>query len=93
MHKNNFYISFGVWLVVIYFLGISIRWVRILILLSGIFLILVSLGPTILKKLHVKPKQKRKPGEAEFENLSFQNDELKFSTPTEGQMEMDKHES
>jgi hypothetical protein len=66
--KNNFYISFGVWLVVVPFLGLPIVWRDTLVFLSGVFLILVSLGPTILKKLQTKPKQKIK-----------KSDELKFS--------------
>lgn len=42
------------------FLGIPGTWRNVLITLSGIFLILVSLGPTILKKLQAKPKPKKK---------------------------------
>jgi len=56
--KNNFYISFGVWLVIIPLLGVPIAWRDTLVLLSGIFFILVSLGPTILKKLQPKTKKK-----------------------------------
>ena len=39
-------------------LGIPGSWRNTLVFLSGIFLILVALGPVILKKL--QPKQKRK---------------------------------
>lgn len=60
MPKNNFYISFSVWLVILPFLGVPIAWKNILVLLSGLFLLLVSLGPTILKKLQTKPKIKKK---------------------------------
>lgn len=64
--KNNFYISFGAWLIVISLLGVPIVWRDALTALSGIFLILVSLGPTILKKL--QPKQKKKKEELKFSN-------------------------
>jgi len=56
--KNNFYISFGVWLVILPLLGVPIVWKNILVLLSGIFLILVSVGPIILKKLQSEEKEK-----------------------------------
>lgn len=58
MRKNNFYISFGVWLVIIPLLGVPIVWRDTLVFISGIFLILVSLGPTILRKLQTKSKRK-----------------------------------
>lgn len=74
MHKNNFYISFGVWLVIIPLLGIPIVWRDALVFVSGIFFVLVSLGPTILKKLQTKSKPKRKKETIE--------QELKFSNPT-----------
>jgi hypothetical protein len=70
MHKNNFYISFGVWLIVIPFLGVPIVWRDALVFLSGLFFILVSLGPTILKKLQTKSKPKRK-SELPKEELRF----------------------
>jgi hypothetical protein len=60
MHKNNFYISFGVWIAIIPFLGIPRIGINALVTLSGIFLILVSLGPTILKKLQARTKSKKK---------------------------------
>jgi hypothetical protein len=58
MHKNNFYISFGIWLVIIPLLGVPIAWRDTLVFLSGIFLILVSLGPIILRKLQKNEKHK-----------------------------------
>ncbi|MFH0804136.1 MAG: hypothetical protein V1896_00865 [Candidatus Zambryskibacteria bacterium] len=79
MHKNNFYISFGIWLIIIPLLGIPIDWARILVFLSGLFLILVSLGPVILKKLQVKPKKKQ----------DSPKQELKFS-PENNQIEKEK---
>lgn len=60
MPKNNFYISFSIWLIILPFLGVPIAWKNILVLLSGLFLLLVSLGPTILKRLQTKPKIKKK---------------------------------
>jgi len=72
MNKNNFYISFGVWLIILPFLGIPGIWKNTLVFLSGIFLILVSLGPTILKKLQPKQKVKRKK-ELPEQELKFSN--------------------
>lgn len=66
--KNNFYISFGVWIAILPFLGIPGTWRNTLIFLSGVFLILVSLGPIILKKLQPKLKKKQN-----------KNNELRFS--------------
>jgi len=67
MHKSNFYISFGVWLFILPFLGIPGSWKNVLVSLSGIFLVLVILGPTILKKLQPKPKSKDNQIETEKE--------------------------
>lgn len=83
MNKNNFYISFGIWLAILPFLGVPGTWKNTLVFISGIFLILVSLGPTILKKLQPKQKIKRKkelPGqELKFSNIpsSLQEQENK----------------
>lgn len=71
--KNNFYISFGVWLVIIPLLGVPIVWRDALVFLSGLFLILVSLGPTILKKLQTKPKPKKKQ-ELKFSETKLEDD-------------------
>jgi len=71
MNKNNFYISFGVWLVIIPLLGVPIVWRDALVFLSGLFLLLVSFGPTILKKLQPKVKNKNKK--------ELPNEELRFS--------------
>jgi hypothetical protein len=60
MDKNNFYISFGIWIAILPFLGIPGTWRNTLISLSGIFLILISLGPTILKMLKPKTKTRKK---------------------------------
>lgn len=65
---KNFYISFGVWLIIITQLGVPIVWRDSLVFVSGLFLILVSIGPIILKKLQSRPKREKK-----------QNNELRFS--------------
>lgn len=70
--KNNFYISFGVWIAILPFLGVPGTWRNTLVFLSGLFLILVSFGPTILKKLQTKPKVKKEKALSK---------ELKFSEP------------
>ena len=56
--KNNFYISFGVWITIIPFLGIPGTWRNALVFISGIFLVLVSLGSIIFKKLEIDTKSK-----------------------------------
>lgn len=83
--KNNFYISFGVWIAILPFLGIPGTWRNTLVALSGLFLILVSLGPTILKKLQTKPKPKKKQNKIDSQNLPLQNNELRFSVPVESE--------
>jgi len=72
--KNNFYISFAVWLIIIPLLGVPIVWRDGLVFLSGLFLLLVSFGPAILKKLQPKVKTKRKQ-ELLKEELRFSNNE------------------
>lgn len=72
--KNNFYISFAVWLIIIPLLGVPIVWRDGLVFLSGLFLLLVSFGPAILKKLQPKVKTKRKQ-ELPKEELRFSNNE------------------
>jgi len=69
--KNNFYISFGIWIAILPFLGIPSAWRYGLISLSGLFLVLVALGPTILKKLQPKVKAKKKLDK----ELRFSNNE------------------
>ena len=82
MNKNNFYISFGIWIAIIPLLGVPIVWRNALVTLSGLFLVLVFLGPTILKRLQSKPKSKKKQsGSVETK------DELKFSAPENAQAE------
>lgn len=74
MHKNNFYISFGVWLVIIPLLGVPIAWRDSLVFLSGAFLILVSIGPIILKK--IQPKSIRRLTEKKKQELKFSDPPL-----------------
>jgi hypothetical protein len=83
MHKNNFYLSFGIWLIVITQLGIPGTWIKIIVFISGLFLVLVSLGSVILRKLQVKPKPKKKQSKISFQSQPSQdleqNKELRFS--------------
>ena len=80
MHKNNFYISFGVWLCILSLLGIPGVWRNNLVLVSGLFLILVSIGPAILKKL--QPKQKiKKRQEPPKQELKFSSEPLVETPP------------
>ena len=88
--KNNFYISFGVWIIILPFLGVPGTWRNTLVFLSGLFLVLTALGPTILKKLQTKPKTKKtnlpnppyiKEGEEKKEELKFSN----FPSPDQGE--------
>lgn len=76
MNKNHFYTSFGIWLAILPFFGIPGAWKEVLIFASGVFLILVSLGPTIFKKLQSKPIKPRKVVSKKIINEG----ELKFST-------------
>jgi len=90
MYRNNFYLSFGAWLVVVSQLGIPGNWVRIIVLVSGVFLMLVSLGPTILKKLQPKIKIRKKPGDNKLrfsaqENIFSQNAEIKQEAEQEAE--------
>lgn len=81
MNKNNFYISFGIWITILPFLGIPGSWKNTLTILSGLFLVLVALGPGIIRRLQTKAKPKRKrtkmesiatvPSETEPEELKF----------------------
>ncbi len=65
--KDSFYISFGVWVAIVPFLGVPGAWRNTLVTLSGLFLVLVALGPILLKKLQTKPKAKpRKKVELKF---------------------------
>lgn len=60
-------------------LGIPWTWKSVLIFISGAFLVLVSYGPTILKKLQTKPRQKKKQNKTDLQNEIPKTDELKFS--------------
>jgi hypothetical protein len=57
---NNFYISFGIWLTVLPFLGLPGVWRNALVSLSGMFLLLVVLGPMIFKMLKPKGRPRKK---------------------------------
>ena len=55
--RNNFYISFGIWVAILPFIGVPSIWKTILIVVSGIFVSVLNLTPLILKKLQ-QPKQR-----------------------------------
>jgi hypothetical protein len=59
MTKNNFYISLGVWLIVIPILGIPGVWRYRIIELTGLFLVIHSAWPAILKRVSQKPRVKK----------------------------------
>lgn len=75
MQKNHFYTSFGLWLIILPFFGIPGIWKEVLVFASGLFLILVSLGPVILIKLQSKSKPKVK----RVVNKKITDGELRFS--------------
>jgi hypothetical protein len=92
MHKNNFFISFGVWITILPFFGIPGAWKDFLMSLSGIFLVLVFLGPTILKKLQTKSKtSKNKNNKTISEDISpMIDDVLNSSSQSDGQIKTEK---
>ena len=89
MRKNNFYISFGIWLLILPFFGIPGAWKDLLMSLSGLFLILVASGPAILKKL--QPKQKiKKVSKVDAPEVSPLSEEFKFSSAPQDKIEIEK---
>ena len=80
MTKSSFYISLGIWIAILPFLGFPGVWKNILIALSGIFLALTGMGPMILKKLQTKSKiskRKKFPKDEEFvDNISNDSSDL-----------------
>ena len=79
MHKNNFLISFGIWITILPFLGIPGSWKNTLISLSGLFLIFIFSWPVISQKLQIKPKIKRKKIKDVIADSQEEKEELKFS--------------
>lgn len=83
--KNSFYISFGIWIAIIPFFGIPGVWKNALMAVSGIFLIIISVGPILLKKIQsqVKGKPRKRAVKQEVKAdeliLSSKPDELRFS--------------
>ena len=77
--KNNFYISFGIWLFIIPFLGIPGSWKDMLFAVSGGFLVIVALGPIVLKKLQSRPKNKKKTVKVDLD-FSSEKDQTELST-------------
>lgn len=60
---RSFYVSFGIWIALIPYLGIPGTWKNILIAVSGLLIVAIAVGPIFLKKIQVKPKTKRKPAQ------------------------------
>ncbi len=90
MQKNNFYISFGVWIVLIPLLGIPSIWKNYITFLSGLFLILVSVGPSLIKKLQVKNTTKKKTiKNISQEENSYKSEELTFNDQFKKETEED----
>ena len=58
--RNTFNLSFGFWILVLPFLGIPVFWKTLLICSSGLLLILVGIGPSLLSVLKEKPKIQKK---------------------------------
>ena len=58
--KSNFYISLGIWLVLIPLLGIPGVWRNNLITATGILLLLHVLWPVFLRKISEKSKFKKR---------------------------------
>jgi len=82
--KNNFYISFGIWIAILPFLGIPRTGRDVLVTLSGLFLVLVFSGPAILKKLQSQISSKpvtprKKLIKIDSLDLQVENKELTFS--------------
>ena len=59
--RENFYISFGIWIALLPFLGIPSIWKNGLFVASGILLIIISTGPILFKAVQPKSKLKSKP--------------------------------
>lgn len=68
--RNTFNISFGFWILILPFLGLPIFWKTILISASGALLILVGIGPSLLKVLKEKPKTQKKKSTTEQSNIT-----------------------
>ncbi len=94
--KANFYISFGIWLAIIPMLGIPGVWKNWMMGISGLFLVIISLGPILAKRLQTKGRPRKKiiakpdslETEATIEHVESQ--ELRF-TEQEQKIE-EKHE-
>lgn len=60
MDKNSFYISVGIWIVVLQFMGVPSTWKTALTIFSALIVILINLSPIILKKVQNKTPRTRK---------------------------------
>lgn len=63
--KEKFYISLGIWIALLPFLGIPVDWRNGLIAGSGLLLALISIAPFIFKEVQPKAKPKRRTSKIE----------------------------
>lgn len=87
MTKNSFYISLGVWLIIIPILGIPGVWRYRIIELTGLFLVIHSAWPAILKRVSQKPKVKKTKiepsAEVKVEPIIFNSNEVEAPATSE----------
>jgi hypothetical protein len=74
-YRSNFFISLGIWISLIPFLGIPRAWRDGLVVATGLFILVIFLGPIILKKLQTKPRRSA----SRPKNTMDQSGDLKFS--------------
>jgi hypothetical protein len=79
MTKNSFYISLGVWLIIVPILGIPGVWRYRIIELTGLFLVIHSAWPAILKRVSQKPRIKKPKVESKKEESVVEP--IVFSSP------------
>lgn len=68
---RNFYITLGVWLLIIPALGISGVWKNRLVVATGVLVLAESIWPILIKKVSVKPRVKKKPKPKEETEMTF----------------------
>ncbi len=67
--QSHFLISFGLWIIIIPFLGISSVSKNYLNIISGLFLLFFVLSPIVFNKIEVKQKVKKRKGKNTESNL------------------------
>lgn len=82
-YRSNFFISLGIWIALIPFLGIPRGWRDGLVVATGLFLLVIFLGPIIIKKLQTKPKRVA----PKTKNTPDQGGELRFTDITRTERE------